>query len=55
MSHLLLSSLAALAWLAVFSLSQTSAAPNTDQSDKPNFSGTWTLDLSGSTSLDPPD
>ena len=53
MRHLLLSSLAAVAWLAVFSLSQTSAAPKTDQSDKPNFSGTWTLDLGASTSLEP--
>ena len=51
MRHLLLSSLAALAWLGVFSLQQTFAAP--DQSDKPNFSGIWTLDLRASMSLDP--
>jgi hypothetical protein len=52
MRHLLLRSLAALAWLGVFSLPQTFAAPNPDQSDKPNFSGIWTLDLTASTSLD---
>ncbi len=52
MRHLLLSSLAALAWLGVFSLPQTFAAPNPDPSDKPNFSGIWTLDLTASTSLD---
>jgi hypothetical protein len=52
MRHLLLRSLAALAWLGVFSLPQTFAAPNQDQSDKPNFSGIWTLDLRASMSLD---
>ena len=55
MRHLLVSSLAALAWLGVLSLAQTFAAPNPDQSDKPNFSGSWALDLTASTSLDPPD
>ena len=49
----LLSSLAALAWLAVFSLPQTYAASKLDQSDKPNFTGSWTLDLRASTSLEP--
>jgi hypothetical protein len=44
---------AALACLGVFSLPQTSAAPKPDQPDKPNFSGTWTLDLKASTSLEP--
>jgi hypothetical protein len=53
MRHLLLSSLAALAWLGVFSLPQTFAAPNPDHSAKPNFSGIWALDLTASTSLDP--
>ncbi len=53
MRHLLLSSLAALAWLGVFSLQQTFAAPDPDRSDKANFSGIWTLDLRASMSLDP--
>jgi hypothetical protein len=53
MRHLLLRSLAALACLGVFSLPQTSAAPKRDQLDKPNFSGTWTLDHEASTSLEP--
>src|SRR6516162_1416587 len=53
MRHLLLRSLAALACLGVFSLPQTSAAPQPDQPDRPNFSGTWTLDLKASTSLEP--
>jgi hypothetical protein len=51
MRHLLLRSLAALGCLGVFSLPQTSAALKPDQPDKPNFSGTWTLDLKASTSL----
>ena len=37
----------------MFSLPQTSAAPKPDQPDKPNFSGTWRLDLKASTSLEP--
>jgi hypothetical protein len=53
MNHLLLRSLAALACFGIFGLSQTSAAPKPNQSDKPNFSGTWILDLKASTSLDP--
>ncbi len=52
MRHLLLRSLAGLAWLGVFTLPQTSAAPKPEP-DKPNFSGTWTLDLKASTSLEP--
>jgi hypothetical protein len=52
MRYLLLRSLAALACLGVFSLSQASAALKADQPDKPNFSGTWTVDLKASTSLD---
>src|SRR5215469_2568819 len=51
--HLLLRSLAALACLGIFSLPQTSAAPQPDQPDRPNFSGTWTLDLKASTSVEP--
>jgi hypothetical protein len=53
MRHLLLRSLAALACLGVFSLPQTSAAPKPDPPDKPDLSGTWTLDLKASTSLEP--
>jgi len=53
MRHLLLCSFTALACLGVFSLPETSAAPKPDQPDKPNFSGTWTLDLKASDSLEP--
>jgi hypothetical protein len=53
MKHLLLRSLAALACFGIFGLPQTSAAPQPDPSDKPDFSGTWILDLEASTSLDP--
>ena len=53
MRYLLLRWLAALACLGVFSLPQTSAAPKPDQPDKPNFSGTWRLDLNASTSFEP--
>ena len=53
MNRFLLSSLTALACLGVFSLPHTSATPKPDQSDKPNLSGTWTLDLKGSDSLEP--
>ena len=53
MRDLLLRSLAGLACLGVFSLPQTSAAPKPDKPDKPNFSGTWTLDHKASTSLEP--
>jgi hypothetical protein len=53
MRHPLLSSLAALASLAVFSLPQVSATSKPDQSDKPNFSGSRTLDLQASTSFEP--
>jgi hypothetical protein len=49
MRHFLLRSLATLACLGFFSLPQTSAALKPDQPDKPNFSGTWTLDLEAST------
>ena len=48
-----LSSMAALAWLALFDLPQAPAITKPDHSDKPNFSGNWTLDLQASTSLEP--
>jgi hypothetical protein len=51
MRHFLLSSLAALAWLSVFSPTQSSAAPQPEP-DKPNLTGAWTLDLKASTSLE---
>jgi hypothetical protein len=44
--------LAAVVCLGVFSLPQTSAAPKPDQPDKPNFSGTWMLNLKASTSFE---
>ena len=53
MRHLLLRSLAALACLGFFSLPQTSATLKPEQPDKPNFSGTWKLDLKASTSVEP--
>ena len=51
--QLLLPLLAVLTWFAVCSPPQTSAVTGPVQSNKPNLSGTWTLDLSASTSLDP--
>jgi len=51
MKQLLLNSLAALTWLTVFSPSQTSAVVESIQLNKPDLSGTWTLDLSASASL----
>src|SRR6516162_7210673 len=53
MKRLLFRSLAALACLGVFSLAQASAALQPDQPDRPNFSGTWMLDLNASTSVEP--
>ena len=53
MRYLVLRSLAALTCFGVFSLPQTSAAPKPDQSDKPDFNGTWALDLKASASLEP--
>ena len=53
MRRLLLSSLAALTWFAVLGPSRTSAVTGSTQSNKANLTGTWTLDLSASTSLDP--
>ena len=52
MRYPLLRWLAALACLGLFSFSQTSAAPNSAQPNKPDFNGAWTLDLSASNSLD---
>jgi len=53
MRHLLFHSLAALACFGVFSLPQASAAAKPDPSTKPDFIGTWTLDLKASDSLEP--
>ena len=53
MRHLLFRSLAALTCFGVFSLPQTSAVVKPDQSDKPDFNGTWALDLKASASLEP--
>jgi hypothetical protein len=53
MTHPLLRSLAALACLGLFSPPWTFAATKPDQTDKRNFSGTWTLDLKASTSFEP--
>ena len=53
MRQLLFRSLAALACFGVFSLPQASAAAKPDPSVKPNFNGTWTLDLKASTSVGP--
>lgn len=53
MKKLLLRSLAILTWFAVCSPPQTCAVTGPVQSNKPNLSGTWILDLDASTSLDP--
>jgi hypothetical protein len=45
--------LAALVWLGLCSLPKTSAALQADHANNPNFSGTWALDLKGSTSFEP--
>src|ERR1700739_2483590 len=52
-SNLLVLWLAALVWIGLFSLPKTSAALQQDQADDRNFSGTWALDLKGSTSFEP--
>jgi hypothetical protein len=44
--------LAALAWLGLCSLPNTSAALQPGQPDHPNFSGGWALDLKASTSFE---
>jgi hypothetical protein len=51
MRHFLLRSLAALAWLGVFSPTQSSAAPQPEP-EKPNLTGAWMLDLKASNSLE---
>jgi hypothetical protein len=51
--QVVLNLLAALAWLALFSLPQGLATTNPDHSDKTDFSGKWMLDLQASTSLEP--
>jgi hypothetical protein len=51
-SNLLVPWLAALVLLALSSLPKTSAALQPRQADDPNFSGTWALDLKGSTSFE---
>jgi hypothetical protein len=51
--NLLFPWLAALVWLGLCSLPKTSAALQLDHADDPNFSGTWALDLKGSTSFEP--
>src|SRR5499427_11030642 len=53
MRHLLFRLLAALACFGVFSLPKASAAAKPDPSAKPDFNGTWTLDLKASDSLEP--
>jgi hypothetical protein len=50
--YLLLSTLAVVACLGVFSPPQVCAAAKSTQTDKPNFTGAWILDLNASTSLD---
>ena len=52
-THPLLRFVAVLACLSLFGPPWTSAATKPDQPDKPNFNGTWTLDLRASTSLEP--
>jgi hypothetical protein len=52
-THRLLRSVAVLACLSLFSPPWMFAVTKPDQPDKPNFSGTWTLDLRASTSLEP--
>ncbi|MBV8483178.1 MAG: hypothetical protein JO077_09975 [Verrucomicrobia bacterium] len=51
MKQFLLNSLVAFAWIAVLSPSPTSGVIESIQLNKPNLSGTWTLDLSASASL----
>ena len=53
MRYFLLRSVATFAFIGVFSLSQSSAAPKSDQADELNLSGTWILDLKASTSVEP--
>ena len=50
--YLLLCTLAAVACFGVFSPPRVGATTKTTQTDKPNFTGAWVLDLQASTSLD---
>jgi hypothetical protein len=50
--YLLLCTLAAVACCGVFSPPRVGATTKTTQTDKPNFTGAWVLDLQASTSLD---
>ena len=50
--QLLLALLGSLTWFAVCSPTQTSALTGSAQSNKPNLSGNWTLDLNASASID---
>jgi hypothetical protein len=51
--HFLLCALAVVAGFGVFSPQRIFATTESNQADRPNFSGAWTLDLQASTSLDP--
>ena len=53
MRHLLLRSLAGLVCFGAFSSPRTASATQPAQLDKPNFNGTWALDLKASASLEP--
>jgi len=53
MKHPVLRFLAVLACLSLLSPPWTSTATKPDQPNKPNFNGTWALDLRASTSLEP--
>ena len=53
MRHLLLRLLAAVACLGVFSFPESSCEATAHQPQKPNFNGSWTLDRTASTSLEP--
>ena len=52
LKHLLLCALVAMACVGVFSPPRALATTKTTQTDKPNFTGDWVLDLQASTSLD---
>lgn len=53
MRQLLLNSLAGFTWFILFNPAQISAVTGPAQSNKPNLSGKWALDLSASNSLEP--
>jgi hypothetical protein len=52
MKQIMLNSLVILTWFAVIIPSPTSGVVESIQLNKPNLSGTWTLDLNASTSLE---